>query len=518
MNTITHHRPDKKVSLYDHLGRKITSTGYVASGSARRSMRGWSPAARSADADTIPKLEEIRASARDLYMNSPIATGALERFQTNVVGYGLSFQSRIDRKFLRLSDEQAEEWERTTEREFRLWAESTDCDAARTNDFYSIQALSYLSKIMSGDVFVLLPSIPRPGNVYDLRIRLLEADMVSNPNNHMDNEKIAGGIEVDDNGAPVTYHVSKRHPGGLGLNSNEWIKISAFAPRTGLRQVLHIFDQKRPGQRRGVPMLAPVIETLKMATRLSEAELMAAVVSSFFTVFVKSEDGENPLAQSFDEDQRVTNSTQTPDDKNTYEMGHGSVVGLSERESVELADPKRPNAAYDPFFVAMIKQVGSAIGCPFEVLLQHFASSYSASRAALLEAWKSFLVHRTVNVERGLCKPVYKRWLLEAVIKGRVVAPGFIENTAIREAWCGSKWLGQGQGQLNPVVETRAAIMRIEGGLSTYSKETALIDGDDWDSMSDRGAREEKLRRKKYGIIDPTRRERGDDSDDGPND
>ncbi len=46
-------------------------------------------------------------------------------------------------------------------------------------------------------------------------------------------------------------------------------------------------DWERPGQRRGVPVLAPVIEALKQLGRYTDAELVAAVVSGLFTVFVK---------------------------------------------------------------------------------------------------------------------------------------------------------------------------------------------------------------------------------------
>lgn len=502
------HNPQSPI-LFDYLGRKLASSGYISSGSSRRSMRGWNPSALSADADTIPKLEEMRASSRDLIMNSPIAAAAVDKYKTHVVGYGLTLQARIDSKFLKLTAEQAEEWEQNVEREFRIWAENNDCDAERTCDFYQLQTLSYISKLSSGDVFYLPMSIPRPGSVYDLRIKILEADMVSNPLGKIDDETIAGGVEVDTDGAPVAYHISKRHPGGLGFFNNDWVRIEAFAKRTGFRQVFHIYDKLRPGQRRGVPLLAPVIETLKQATRLSEAELMAAVVSSFFTVFVKTSSGSTDiLGNGISTDRQVSKPNENDDDKNVYEMGPGNIISLADEEEVQIADAKRPNAAYDPFFSSMMKQVGTAIGMPYEVLISHFESSYSAARAALLEAYKSCNMHRVVNVERQFCKPIYRMWLLESVLKRRIEAPGFIDSIATREAWSGSRWLGQGQGQINPVVETKAAVMRIQSRLSTYSKETALIDGDDWDSMSDRGAREERLVTEKYGaptVVDGTK-------------
>jgi len=485
-------RVQKRSSIVDQHGRPYVSTGYISSDSMRRSMRGWNPSAGSADSDTIPHLESLRASSRDLMMNTPLGSGALSRYLTNVVGYGLSYESRIDREVLGLSVEQAKRWQRQAEREFRLWSDSPECSADRSCDFYDLQALTYLSKLASGDVFVMFPWIPRKSVPYDVRVKVLEADMVSNPMGYIDTETLAGGIEVDSNGAPIRYHISTRHPGStFSLSGRRWVPVSAYSPRTGQRQVYHIFDKLRPGQRRGIPLLAPVIESLKMISRLSEAELMASVVASFFTVFVKTKTGE-PLGEGFSADISTTDETQRTDDANLYELGSGSVVDLAENEEIEVADPKRPNDSYDPFFQAMSKQVGAAIGQPFEVMIQHFSSSYSAARASLLEAWKSFMTHRTVTVVRKFCQPSLERVLTEAVIKGRIEAPGFLDNAAIRKAWCGAKWNGPGQGMLRPDVETKAAVARIESHLSTRSKEVAAIDGDDWDRLEDRHEYEER--------------------------
>jgi capsid protein len=50
-------------------------------------------------------------------------------------------------------------------------------------------------------------------------------------------------------------------------------------------------DHLRINQARGVPYLAPVIEALKQLDRYTESEIMAAVVNSFFAVFIKSKLG-----------------------------------------------------------------------------------------------------------------------------------------------------------------------------------------------------------------------------------
>ena len=141
----------------------------------------------------------------------------------------------------------------------------------------------------------------------------------------------------------------------------------------------------RPGLTRGVPYLAPVIETLKQLDKYSEAEIMSAVVSAMFTVFVKSEseDGLAPFGGQ-------TDST----NDNDYKLGEGAILDLQPNESIEIADPKRPNQAFDPFVQAVLRQIGVALELPFEILIKHFTASYSAAQAALVEAWKFFSARR----------------------------------------------------------------------------------------------------------------------------
>jgi len=471
----------------------LEGSGYITSSSYKRSMRGWNPASGSADDDTLPKLEASRRDSRDLCMNSPLAVAPLRRQLTSVVGWGLTMQSRIDREYLKMDDDEADKWERNTEREFALWAESQLCDASKSQTFYELQSLVFYNTLLSGDVFVVLPFIKKNNTPYSLTLKVVESDYVSNPNMSMDNNSIAGGIKVDKNGAPEIYYFRKSLtpfilPGPSP--SDKWTPVDVFGRRTGRRNVLHLYHKLRPGQRRGMPELAPVVELLKQMSRLTEAELMASVIASFFTVFIKTNPLTGGLAEGFTPAEKVTDEDVNAADENVYEMGSGSIIELGEDgQDISIADPKRPNDSFEPFFLAMVKQLGAALGVPYEELILHFSSSYSASRAALQEAWK-FYRERRVWLARSFCIPVYQEWLSEAVSIGRISAPGFYDDPSIAKAWGGSAWEGPGQGQIDPLKETKAADMRIQRLLSTHQDEYTAIHGGDWESSLNRSARE----------------------------
>lgn len=474
---------------------EILNSGYSRHGGsyAKKSLIGWLSGGSDADADIVDNLETLRNRSRDLYMGSPLATGALKTVRTNVVGSGLALNAQIDAKFLGLTEEQAKEWEENTEREWRLWSESVNCDAERRQTFFQLQSLVLLSALMSGDVFVTMPIIPRKGCAYDLRIGLIEADRVCDPLNASTTANIVGGIEVGTYGETVAYWVAKRHPGAIpriGQDlQQEWKRVLAFGTTTGRRNVLHIMaDVERPAQRRGVPMLAPVIEALKQLSRYSEAELMAAVVSGMFTVFVKSNTPDSPLATAFNP------AMQVDKDPSAYEMGNGSIVALDEGEEVQIADPSRPNPNFDPFVIAICRQIGAALEIPYELLVKNFTASYSASRASLLEAWKMFRMRREWLVG-NFCQPIYEEWLTEAVLKGRVQASGFFDDPAIRAAWCGADWYGDAQGQLDPLKEANAAKVRVDEGFSTREREAAELTGMKYDQVHAVRKREEAMRR-----------------------
>lgn len=473
---------------------KILNTGYSNHGASRskKSLIGWVYRGGSTKEDIDDNLDILRQRSRDLYMGTPLATGALKTTRTNVVGAGLRLKAQVDYEFLGLTDEEADKLEEQIEREFALWAESVHCDAQRMNNFYELQQLAFLSWLMSGDCFALLPTIERPQMPYDLRVYLIEADRVCSPNKKEHNgNKIINGVEIGKYGEVVAYWIAQKHPLSFEVREQEWVRVKAFGDLTGRRNILHLMESERPEQRRGVPILAPVIESLKQLGRYTEAELMAAVVSGMYTVFIESKDpaGEVPFGEVIPTELQVDH-----EDENSYELGNGAIIALGEGETIKEANPGRPNTAFDGFVTAICRQIGAALEIPYELLVKQFTSSYSASRAALLEAWKMFKMRRSWLAE-DFCQPIYEEWLAEAVAKGRIYAPGFFSDPIIRKAYSGAEWNGPAQGQIDPLKEVKAAAQRVSEGFSTRAKETAELTGGDFNKNHRQRVKEEKMRR-----------------------
>lgn len=450
--------------------------GYQSAGYSQR-LTNWTPGQGDADADTIRDLRELRSRSRDLVRNSPIAIGAIETQVSHVVGTGLTMQSRIDAEFLGLEEEAASEWQKTTEREYKLWAESQFADAAGQLNFYELQELAFRSTLESGDCAAVLSNLNRPNWPFKLAIQLIEADRISNPDNKADSDRMVAGIERNEYGEPIRMHIASKHPGYLFLAKDITWQSVDFYGQSGRRNVLHLMRKLRPGQTRGVPALAPIIDIIKQLARYSGAEVDAAVNSAAFALFTKMDP--EAFTEIFDEEAQNT----IIDAAKGWDGGlnSGKAVNLLPGESIETAAMNRPNPNFDPFIQAFLGQVGMATNIPYEVLTKRFQSSYSAARAALLDAWRTFKIRREWLAAK-FCQPVYEEWLADAIAAGRIQAPGFFTDPAIRKAWCGSQWSGDGPGSIDPLKEATAAEKRMEIGLTTLPEEIIGYDGGDWET------------------------------------
>ncbi|MDO5784717.1 MAG: phage portal protein [Eubacteriales bacterium] len=460
----------------------VQNSGYGNYGASRskKSLKGWVGTGGSAYEDIHDNLATLRTRSRDLTMGVPLASGAIKTYRTNVIGSGLTPKPTIDSGATGLTEEQAGEMEKQISREFNLWADSVNCDAERLATFYELQQLSFQNWLMSGDCFAILQMKNRIGSVYELCIQLIEADRVSTPGNDIGIDtgtKIVGGVEVDSTGEVVAYHVAKHHPLSYRNDEHDWVRVEAFGKASGRRNILHVMTRERIGQRRGVPILAPVIESLKQLGRYTDAELVAAVVNGFMSVFIQKK--EQSTAPPFGELSEPQDALVDAGDPNSVELAPGAIIDLAPGEEANPVTPGRPNANFDAFVTAITRQIGAALELPPEILVKQFSANYSASRAALLEAWKSFSMWRDWMVEK-FCQPVYEEWLSEAVAKGRVSAPGFFSDPAIRQAYSAAQWYGPTQGQLDPVKEVEAAQKRIENCFSTHAKEAMELTGTDF--------------------------------------
>ena len=492
---------------------QFKNSGYSEGGASRTSniLKSYLPLRLSAKSDIDANLPLLRNRSADQAINTPVGAAAIQTSAIHTVGAGLKVFPRIRYLELGISHEEARAWQKKARREFDLWAASKHCDLYRRNNFYDLQDIAYESYLVDGDAFALFRrKAPTSYMPYSLRLQILEGNRISNP---MDGSfpgalgpysvemispetgnRIVSGVEIDTDGAVEAYWVCNKVQGDPVdiARLEKWVRVKAFGDLSGMPNIVQICHDLRSEQYRGIPYLAPVIETLKQVSRYTNAELTAAIIKSFFALFFTNNptgSNEMPAPDAWTgEEGRDPNAPVV--DVSEYGLGPGTLNALPAGVDVKAVDAGRSMSTFDPFVSQLIKQIGAAIGVPYEVIMKNFTSSYSASRAAMLQAWEEFKLRRTWFA-RDFCQPVYETWLTEAVAIGRIEAPGFFEDPALRAAWCHADWYGPTMSILDPVKDITGSALRVQYGLSTREREAAEMTGTDFEENLDQLAWEQ---------------------------
>lgn len=438
-----------------------------------------------ADEDIGDSKEILMARSRQLYMGNAIAVGAIKKMRTNIIGTGIKLKPKINKKILELSDKEADEIQNRIQIIWEMWANSTECDIEKQSNFYQLQSLAFITQMIDGECFVLLPF--KKSDFFELKIKLIDSARCVEP--YASNVDAKNGVEINADGEVIAYWFINDK---LTLQPKR-IQVTG---KNGRRNILVLMEKERIGQRRGVPVLAPVIEMLSQITKFTNAELMNAVVSSMFSVFITSQVNANPVIDLLQKE-----DSKKGDKENSFRLSSGMVMQLQPGQDIKFADPGRPNTQFDNFLFSMCKQLGAALEIPVEVLLSNFNASYSASKVSLEEVWKMYLMRRSWIVA-NFCQPIFEEWLDEAVAKGYIKLKGYFDNPLIRKAYQQAEWYGETQSQLDPYKEIKAAELRIATGVSTVAREARAINGSDWKENMEQRKLEIKAME---GLIDDSR-------------
>lgn len=474
------------------------SGAYRSASGNNKNTIGWLTTDGSADADTLTDLQTLRQQSRDLVRNEAIPAGAISSVVTAVVFTGITPQSVVDAEYLGISEEQAMQYQAEAERLFTHWADSKNCDATRRLNFWQMQELALRSKLENGDALAVRRFVERAGAMFGTSLQLVEADRVYTPPDKGTSTNVRAGIELGDFGEPVACYVADKHPGEVlaaGGNANTKFARVPFFDDKGDPLVLFMASIKRIDQTRGVPFLAPVIEPLKQLGRYTEAEITAAVISGMFAVFVKSPaagTGASPInALGVGVPGMVGGGSAPQVQKPLTKLQSGMMMDLAPGEEITVAEAGRPNTAFDPFVRSIMQQIGVGLEIPYEVLTKAYTASYSAARAAIMEAWRMFQKEREALIAE-FCVPAWRMVITEAVARGYLQAPSFWDSPLKRDAWLAATWIGAAAPQIDPEKEARAAREWNELGTKSLT-DIAAEQGKDWERVNRQIKKERKV-------------------------
>uniref|UniRef100_A0A3B0M1C3 Phage portal protein n=1 Tax=Arsenophonus endosymbiont of Trialeurodes vaporariorum TaxID=235567 RepID=A0A3B0M1C3_9GAMM len=143
---------------------------------------------------------------------------------------------------------------------------------------------------------------------YATTLQIVDPDRLSNPQQNFDMPFVRGGVEIDNDGAPVAYHIREAHTGDW-WSGKKTLTCQRIARETawGRPHVIHDYDHDRGAQHRGTGILTQVVQRLKMLIKYDQSALEAAILNAVFGAYIESpydpQMVESAIGEKFDDTQ-----------------------------------------------------------------------------------------------------------------------------------------------------------------------------------------------------------------------
>jgi lambda family phage portal protein len=430
-------------------------------------LQGWNPGTTYSDNDNRGTRDAIVGRAQDLDANNGWVHGALDRRVEAVVGGRIRLSSQPKYDLLGQDYAWRMKWTGNVQSLFTVWSNDVHrrCDARKQLNFGAMVRLAYLQYVRDGEVCAEVRMSSR-GARFSTNIKLIDSDRLSNPQDRQNTKAMRNGVEYDSNGAPLAYHVQKRHPQDMTADweARQWERIPAFTSRTGKAKFIHVFNPRRIEQSRGVSRLAEAVVPSKMLDVVDREEVKAAIKSAMLSIFIQSPAPTSELQGAVAPDGKQADWSdgylgdmlayreEKPFRQPNTHTGH-----LLPGEEVIVPAATHPNANYEVFQSTILRKIASSIGISYPQLSQDWAGiNYSSARALLNEMWRSFLQDRDFFTQ-AFCTPIYAAWMEEAVARGEIEVPGgAAQFYRLKTELTLCEWVGPGRGSVDPLKEANA--------------------------------------------------------------
>jgi lambda family phage portal protein len=480
---------------------------YEGADRVSRELATWSPVMKPPDAEINRDKMILDARGRDLVRNSGLMMGASAIHKDSIVGG--YYRLNAEPKYLLLGQTKkwAEEFAREVEAKFTLYAESQDnwLDAARMNSLTMQVRLAIAGYFSGGEVLATVEWLRDSGRPFNTALQMIDPDRLSNPNDLEDTDRLRRGVLRNQYGAPQGYHIRMAHPKDQTafVDQFRWKYVPVRKP-WGRLQVIHLIEQDRPDQTRGVAAMVSVLKEMQMTRKFHDVTLQNAIVNASYAATIESD---MPPDMAFESvgvtkgDARLTYAqslmmamAEYSSKARNLTMDGAKIPHLYPGTKLNLKPAGSIGGVGEGFEQSLLRYVASALGLSYEQFSRDYTkTNYSSARASMNETWK-FMQSRKKIVADRYATIAYSLWLEEAINKGEIksLPQGFnLYEGQNKDAICNCSWIGASRGQVDELKETQAAVMRIKAGLSTLAYEAAKL-GHDWRELLEQLATEQE--------------------------
>lgn len=278
------------------------------------------------------------------------------------------------------------------------------------------------------------------------------------------------GIEVNGDGLPIAYHFLTKHPSEhlwQDQERREHVRIEA-------RFVEHTYFRERPGQMRGVPLIAPGAVRARMLDKFEEAIAVGSRVAASKMLFYKpteewaggGEDGDEPGME--DEDIYLR-----------QEVEPGMAERLPRGMEVETFDPNYPPGNLDEFIQAMGRGLAASLGGDYTMMFNDLkGTSFSTLRQAAISQRDIYRALQHFYIEHHL-EPDLHAWAEAAMLAGALTADES-KARALLEQEC-YRFQPRGWQWVDPAKDMQANQSALEANLTSEQRLVEELHGEDYE-------------------------------------
>lgn len=452
----------KRGNFFD-FGKQIQAAqlGGFTGGKIDRLTEEWNPGTIGPNRAFQMDGKRLRERARNLLDNNPHAAAAVNAYLANVIECGILPEKEGDDAWL-------SEWNR--------WGGNTvhatrHCDLARDSSISELASLVLTELVVAGGCLIHYLNVSRRSQPIPLAIELIPEErfadqLTSSGTNNKTANPVFQGIEYDrSTGRTLAYHVRKHQPNDLPHDPFETVRLSA-------ENCEYAFLKYRPGQKRGVSLLRPVILWLWALGYYTDNELFASNVKSNWAYMIKTSEEADLEFDWPDLLDDKPESGATDIYGNLLEKHEpGMIFRGAPGDEIEGIGPNVPQSESLPWLMMIQRSIAVGLNLSYEETFRDYSKgSFSSVRAAMNSDRKRFRCLQQFMIRHFLA-PTARRF--DETASG-ALRPGFPAPGAyaaiVDERLEQISWQPPGWESVNPKDDALAEDIRLNNGTITYAE------------------------------------------------
>jgi lambda family phage portal protein len=397
------------------------------------------------DQDTLSarELQMLWARSHHLMRNSAVAVTAKKRLVANWIGEGIGVRWMNPNETPNKKMQKA--WD--------VWIK--ECNLDGYGDFNNTQVGWANGIIESGETFTRFVVSDKLKGRIPLSLQMLEAEMLD-PLYNDPFTNTWNGITFDEVDRPKEYNFWKRFPASNKLNLSRTVNAE-LRQKVSASDVVHIFERERPGQWRGIPILAPVILLILEMEELTDATLQRQKAAQAISWIITNTDPSNAFVPGMGRYVQVEDEEGTVKRKQIIQGTGGGVSYLNPMEDVKFSSIQDIGANLHVLLKEEWSKICSALGLAYHQVTGDLSDvNFSSIRAGLNElALRVTMMQENYFINLGMI-PVCNKFqdLASIYITAQCAESYPIFDTPRR--------LG-----IDPLKDAQADLMEVQAGFTT---------------------------------------------------